>query len=362
MPFYLLLLFIIPGFVFGPGSEQLPEAPQRHAVKYAGLTKTLVTLLKTRTPGNFVIGANEISMEDLIGTDISTVFDCDSVINNYMSEAGEGASYEMLSDVLKNRIEDRFASDDGTLFVNVSSDTTSDGFFINFSIFRSKPVSIPIVLNASDTSFSTSFDTTCTIKFESDIDLFIDAGKVNSGFKKDGVRIRINKLSFELTSGSENEEQTDESDFQDNESSDSSRYVPKPQKTIPFYLEGKKYSAAARCFYVNAISYWYLTPPDATDFVIDEGQCYILSYKQLEKGDFRWDNETLGSFSTRFIMIPEEEKWDSLVFAEKGNRFSYKIDNLFDDEGLEQISLCCNYGVKEGVTARNKRNILHISR
>jgi hypothetical protein len=352
-----LLLFVIPGFVFGPGSEQLSEVSQKHSVKYAGLTKTLVNLLKTRTPRNFVIGAYEISMEDLIGTDIATVFDCDSVTNNYMSEAGEGASYEMLSDVLKNKIWERFKSD-GTLFVNVSSDTASDGFFINFSIFKDKPVSIPIVLNASDTSFSTSFDTTCTLKFESDIDLFINAGKVNSGFKKDGVRIRINKLSFELTSGSENEEQTDESDCQDNESSDSSGYVPKPQKTVPFYLGGKKYSAAARCFSINAISYWYLTPADATDFVIDEGQCYTLSYKQLEKGDFKWDNENLGSFSTRLIMIPEEEKWDSLAFAEKSNRFSYTVDNLFDDEGLEQISLCCDYGLNEGITARNKKYVL----
>jgi hypothetical protein len=354
----LVSVLIIPWLIFISGSSQLSEVSQRHVVKYAGLTKTLVNLLKTRTPKIFVIGSYEISMEDLINADIATVFDCDSVISNYMSEAGEGASYEILSEVLKNRISDRFASGDGSLFVNVSSDTTSEGFFINFSIFRDKPVSIPIVLDASDTSFSTSFDTTCTVKFESDIDLFINAGMVNSGFKKEGVNIRINKLSFELTSGSESEGQTDDNDCQDYKTDDSSVYVPKPHKTIPFYLAGKKYSAAARCFSVFAISYWYLTPSDATDFVIDEGQCYTLSYKQLEKGEFKWDNEYLSSLSTSLTMIPAEEQWDSLAFAEKSKRFSYTVDNLFDDDGLEQISLCCDYSVKDGVTVRNKKFVL----
>ena len=355
----LLVFFsIIPFIIFGTGSKPLHEITQRKEVKFAGLSKTLVHLLKTRTPKNFVIGAYEISMEDLIDADIATVFDCDSVIANYMSEADEAATYEMLSDVLKNRIYDRLASDDGSLFVNVSSDSTSDGLYINFSIFKDRSVSLPIILNASDTSFSTSFDTTCTVKFESDIDLFINAGKVNSGFTKDGVSIRINKLSFELTSGSDSEGLTDNIDCQDYESGNSSRYVPKPQKTIPFYLAGKKYSAAARCFSIYAISYWYLTPPDATDFVIDEGQCHTLSYEQLEKGEFKWDNEYLSSFSTCLTMIPAEEKWDSLAFAEKSNGFTYTVDNLFDDNGLEQISLCCDNWIKDGVTARNKKFVL----
>jgi hypothetical protein len=358
MAFYYFLLLIVPCLVFGSGSEQPSGALQKHGVKYAGLTRTVVNLLKTRTPKSFNIGAYEISMEDLIDTDIATLFDCYSIINNYLSVAGEEANYEMLSDAMKNAILGRFKWDDGTLFVNVTSDTTSDGMFFNFSVYRDISVSIPIVLNASDTSFSTSFDTTCTVKFESDIDLFLNTNKVNKGSKGDGVRIRINKLSFELISRSDSEDPTDESDCQNYESGDSSRYMPKPQKTIPFYLKGKKYSAAARCFSVSAISYWYLTPPDATDFVVDEGECYTLTYKQLEKGDFKWDNENLSSFSATLVMIPAEERWDSLAFTEKSQEFSYTVDNLFDDEGVEQISLCCDYALKEGVTLRNRKYLL----
>jgi hypothetical protein len=358
MPFYYFLLLAISCLVYTPASEQPSEVPQKHGVKYAGLTKTLGNLLKTRTAKNFVIGAYEISMEDLIDTDIATLFDCDSVINNYLTKAGEGANYEMLSDAMENTIRGRFRSDEGTLFVNVSSDTTADGMFFNISVYRDKEVSIPILLSASDKSFSTSFDTTCTVKFESDIDLFIDAGKVNSGSDKDGVRVRINKFTFELTSGSDSEEQTDDSDCQDVENNDSSQFIPEPQNKIPFYVEDKKYSAGARCLSIYAISYWYLTPSAATDFVIDEGECYTLSFKQLEKGDFKWDNENLSSFSTSLVMIPAEEKWDSLAFAEKSSKFSYSVDDLFDGKGLEQISLCCDYFVKEGVTARNRKYLL----
>ncbi len=354
----LITVLLIPCLILLTGAKQLPENSQKQDVIFAGLTKTLTNLLKTRTLKSFVVGAYEISMEDLINKDIASLFDCDSVISNYLSEAGEGSTYEMLSYELKNAITERFEGDDGAIFVIVNSDTISDGLIINFSLYRDRPVSIPIVLNASDTSFSTFFDTTCTVKFETDIDLILNTKKINKGSKGQGVSIRINKFLFELTSGSESEGYTDNSDCQNYESSDTSRFVPKPQRTIPFYLEGKKYSAAARCYSINAISYWYLAPSDAKDFVVDEGQCYTLSYKQLEKGQFKWDNVNLCSFSTILTMIPSEEQWDSLAFAEKSNEFSYNADNLFDDEGLEQISLCCDYFVKDGVTVRNKRFVL----
>lgn len=357
----LISVLTIPYLFLIIGSKQLPENSQKQDVKFVGLTKTLTNLLKTRTPKSFIIGDYEISMEDLIDTDITSLFDCDSIINSYLSEAGDGASYEMLSDVIKNRIWDRFDIDDGNLFITVSSDSTSEGFYINISIYRDRPVSIPIVLNASDTSFSTSFDTTCTVKFESDIDLFINAGKVNSGSEGEGVRIRINMFSFELTSDSEDEEQTDDSDNQNYESGDSSRYVPKLKGTIPFYLEGKKYSAAASSIAIDAISYWYLTPPNVTDFINDEDEaCYTLSYKQLGDGQFKWSNPCLGSISASLIMIPAEEKWDSLAFEEKSSEFSYYVDNLFDDEGFEQISLYMKnlQIINNDVTVRNKKFVL----
>lgn len=340
------------------GAKQIPENPQKEDVKIVGLTKTLTNLLRTRTPKSFIIGDYEISMEDLIDTDITSLFDCDSTINSYLSEAGEEANYEMLSEVIRNRILDRFGSDEGNLFVNVSSDTTSEGFYFNISIFRDRPVAIPIVLNASDKSFSTSFDTTCTLKFESDIDIFINAGKVNSGLEGEGVQIRINMFSFKLTSDTEGEEQTDDGNYGNYESGDSSGYVPKLKGIIPFYLEGKKYSAEASSLSIDAISYWYLTPLDATDFINEEEEaCYTLSYKQLEEGQFKWDNPCSGSINVSLIMIPAEEKWDSHTFSEKRSEFSYFVDNIFDNEGMEQISLYEKnlQIINSDVTVRNRK-------
>jgi hypothetical protein len=354
----LIYVYLIPCLILVTGAKQLPEIPQKQNVKFVGLTKTLTNLLKTRTPKSFVIGAHEISMENLINKDITSLFDCDSVINNYLSTAGEGATYEMLSYELRNAISERFEGDDGTTFVIVNSDTISDGLFFNFSIYRDRPVSIPIVLNASDTSFSTSFDTTCTVKFEADIDIFLNTKKINKGSQGQGVGIRINKFIIELTSGSESDGQSDNTDCRNYDSDDTSRYIPEPQKKIPFCLDGKKYSAAARCYSIYAISYWYLAPSDAKDFVIEEGQCYTLSYKQLEKGQFKWDNVNLSSFSTILTMIPSEERWDSLAFAEKSDEFSCFADNLFDSEGFEQLSFSGDYSLKDGVTVRNKKFVL----
>jgi hypothetical protein len=354
----LVLIAIFSGFIFNVDSKNLPEISPNQGVKFVGLTKTLSNLLKTRTPRSFGIGAYEISMESLIDKEIASLFDCDSVIDNFLSETGDEATYEMLSDKLKNAILDRFDGEDGSLFVNIISDTTVEGLHFNFAIYRDRPVILPIVLNASDSCFSTSFDTTCTVKFEVDIDLFINISLANSGSGSQAARIRINKFVFELTSNPDPEDQLHDYDCEDYEKHDHSKYVQKPQRPISFNIEGDNYSAAARCFDVFACSYWYLTPEDATDFVENEEQCYTLSFDQLEKGEFKWDNIYLSSFLVDLIMIPEVEKWDSIAFENNSSGFHYSVDNLFDDSGLEQISLCCNYWVKDSVTARNKKFIL----
>ena len=357
----LIFVLILPYLILIVGAKQPPDNSRKDGVKFVGLTKTLTNLLQTRTPKSFILGDYEILMENLIDTDITSLFDCDSIINSYLSEAGDGASYEMLSDVIRSGMWDRFDSDEGNLFVYVSSDTTSEGFYISISISRDRPVSIPIVLNASDTSFSTSFDTTCTVKFESDIDIFINAAKVNSGSEGEGVRIRINMFSFELTSDYEAWEQTDDSNYGNYESDDLSGYVPDLNGTIPFYLEGEKYSAAVSSLSIHAISYWYLIPPDVSDFINEEEEaCYTLSYEQLGEGQFKWYNPCLGSISANLVMMPAEEEWGSPDFAEKSSEFSYFVDDIFDIEGLEQISLYKNelQILNNDVTVRNKKFVL----
>jgi hypothetical protein len=350
--------FIIPCFFVVIGSKQLPEITPEQDVKFAGLTKTLTNLFKTRNPKKFIAGAYEISMENLINKDIATIFDCDSVINKYLSESGEDATYEMLSDILENTFRDHFDNEDGSFFVNVLADTTSDGLHFDFSVFSEKPVSVPIILNASDSSFSTSFDTTCTVKFEADIELFVNTKIANTGFAEKAARIRINKYLFELSSDTDTEGHLNEDNYGDRVTPDISEFVKKPQKTLQFNIEGEKYTAAIRDFELSARSYWYLTPPDATDFMENEEHCYTLLYEQLGKGEFKWDNINLSSFIVDLIMIPETEKWDSLTVSEQNSEFTYNADDLFSDEGSEQISLCCDYSVKDGVSVRSKRYAL----
>jgi len=68
-----------------------------------------------------------------------------------------------------------------------------------------------------------------------------------------------------------------------------------------------------------------------------------------------------GSFSTRLVMLPENEKWDSLNIMQNKTEFNYSVPHLFNIKELEQISLCCgNYSLKDSVTARHKKFILKV--
>jgi hypothetical protein len=97
-------------------------------------------------------------------------------------------------------IESKFDYDDGFLYVSVHSDTTEEGMYFNFSLAMKKPFSLPVVLNASDTSFSTSFDTICSVEFNADIDLFINTAVALSGKPSQAVQVRVNTFTFEVSS------------------------------------------------------------------------------------------------------------------------------------------------------------------
>ncbi len=355
-PRLLVCILIIPFLSWIAGSEDFTASRLEKGVEYSGLTRTIVSLLKTRTPGSIVIGSNEFSVEDLFSTDIASIFDCDSVISSYLTEAGENASYGILSDALRNSIMDRIKEEDGDMFVHISSDTIPGGMFFNFYVNICKPVTIPVMLAASDSSFSTSFDTICTAEFETDLDLFIDAGMVNSGKEKDGLSIRINRFSFELTSDPEAGDLAYENGCQDDESGGTFDFTGEPEMVFPFFIEGNQFTATARCLSLYAKSYWYLSPEEENSFDIDEGESYTLTYGQLEKGDFQWDDVNLSSFRADLALMPAGEKWDSQSFAGKGNEFSYWADDLFSDDGNEQVYLCCNFEVSGLVTVRKSKN------
>jgi hypothetical protein len=353
---FLYLVCLFPGIASAAGENQFSDTTRNQRVKYEGLTKTLANLIKIRTPRSFVIGAYEISPERLIDDNIAAVFDCDSVISQYLSAAGDGATYGMLSYEMSRAIESRFIYDDGYLYVNVISDTTANGMYFNISLTRGKPVSLPVVLHASDTSFSTSFDTTCTVVFNTDIDLYVNAALAIADSQNRATQVRINNLTFEISSDPDEEFPPDCFDGED-ESDDFSALIQNPPRFIPFDLDGKPYCAAARCFSMVAKTYWYLSPADASDDVVDEGLSHTLTFEQIENGNFRWSESHYSSLEADLIMLPIDEDWDSLSVSENRAEFQYVVDDLFSESSTEQISLCCNFWIGEGVTARNRKYV-----
>ncbi len=336
--------------------EPSADTTQQQGVPFTGLTQTLSNLLKTRNPAGFVLGSYEVFPEDLIEKDMASIFDCDSVISRYLDEAGDWATYDMLSYEMSRAIESRFHYDDGYLYVIVSSDTTAGGMYFNISISRGRPVSLPVVLHASDTSFSASFDTSVTAIFNADIDLFVNAAQAIADSQSRATRVRINTFTFEISSDPDNEEFSDY-DFCNDESEDGdfSPWIQNPPETIPFNIGGTQYCAAVRCFALYAKTYWYLNPADALSDFEDEGFSHTLTFEQIEKGDFSWGQSHLSSLMADMVMIPADEDWDSIAVSENRVEFEYIVDDLFDENSLEQISLCCDFRIKDGVTLRNKK-------
>jgi hypothetical protein len=353
----LILICLFPAIISAAGEEQHTDTTHNQGVKFEGLTKTLASLLKARIPRNIVVGAYEISLENLIDDDIAAVFDCDSMIMQYLSEAGDEATYGMLSYEMSHLIERRFEYNDGYLYVDVFSDTTADGMYFNISISRGKPVSLPIALHASDTSFSTSFDTTCTVAFYADIDLFINAEMAIADSQSRATQVRINTFTFEISSNPDEEILQNDCFSGEYETDDLSVLIHYPPGIIPFDIEGKSYSAAARCFSLYAKSFWFLSPSDAGDCVVDDGVSHTLNFEQIEKGDFIWEESHYSSLEAILVMIPSDEEWDSLSVSESRAEFQYAVDDLFDENSLEKISLCCNFYLKEGITARKRKYV-----
>jgi hypothetical protein len=116
-----------------------------------------------------------------------------------------------------------------------------------------------------------------------------------------------------------------------------------------------------RCFYLHSFSSWYLSSSqdeevDYADDEDDEDESPILSFEQIERGDFNWEGFNYGSFETAFVMIPADKEWDSVPEWLDRVEFQYSVEEIFDDGSLEEIQLCCDMDLSDDVTLRNKRN------
>jgi hypothetical protein len=350
-----IVALLINGILVTVLQAQRSDTLKQQGIKFTGLTQTLTNLLKARSPKSIIVGAYKISLEDLIDDDIEAVFDCDSVISQYLAEAGDGATYGMLSYEMSRTMESRFVYDEGYLYVNIFSDTTAEGMYFNISIIRGKPVTIPVVLHTSDTGFSTSFDTTITVVFNADIDLFVNAAQAIADSQSRATRVRINTFTFEITSNPEEDFLNDDcSDSEPEEVEEYSAYIENSPKFIPFEIKGKQYCAIPRCFSIYAKTYWYLNPTDTESIVVDEGESYTLSFEQIERGDFIWEESYFSSLRLDLVMLPVDEDWDSIANSDSRATFQYVVDDLFDETSLEQITLCCDFWVIEG-TDRSKK-------
>ena len=325
-----------------------------------GVTQTIEALLKTRNIERFSIGETEISVEDLFGIDIPKIFVCDSAIREYLEEAEGFLYYGSLSNAMEEKIRSEIEEDSIEMFVYVNSDSTADGMYFNYDLYGTKPVTIPIILKASDNSFSTSFDTTCMAKFEANIDLFLNSKKILSGPTGKGIGIRINKYSFELTSqpSFEGEEENYE-DNNEEEYADTSIVYEGRENKILFTLGNEILEAVPERVSISIISNWYLSASKSANSNDSEEEADILTYEQLKKGNFKWEVSNYGSINTGLILIPLIDKGDSISVIEKENTFNYKSNDLFSDDTNDEISLCCNYSLKEGVKLKHKKKATH---
>lgn len=350
----LILVFIIRSFSTTCGNDQLSDTTRNNGVPFTGLTKKLTSLLNSRSQHTILLGANEISLENLVDDNIAAVFDCDSVIGEYLSSAGEDATYEMLGYEMTKTIESRFVYDDGFLYVNIFPEATGDNMHFNISISRGLEVSVPVVFNASDSSFSTAFDTTCTLEFNADIDLFVDAGLALKDSVSRATSIRINTFTVELYSTPWDDFEYHECFDCDLDEIDYQGLTEDSLRLFPFIIDGRLYNATPRCFVLYAKSFWYLSPADAPEILEDEETAHTLSFEQIEKGNFTWEEFQLSALESVIVMLPADESWNSLPTSENRAIFQYTVDDLFDGESLEQIWLYSEIHIDEDVTLRSR--------
>jgi hypothetical protein len=353
----IIICFSLTSKIEGiPQDYQKGQRPAKKITGKEGLTKTIETLLKTRNIKRFSIGETDMPVEDLFGIDIPKIFDCDSVIREYLDNAEGFAYYGSLSYEMEDKIRSEIEKDSLDMSVSVSSDSTADGMYFNYDLYGTKPVKIPIILKASDNSFSTTFDTTCLVKFEANIDLFLNSKKILSGPTGKGIGIRINKYSFELTSQPSFEEENNEENNEVEDADTAFVYEWRKNKIL-FSVGNDTLEAVPEKVSIYVISNWYLSASKSANSINTEEEADILTYEQLKKGKFKWEVSNYGSINTELILIPLIDKGDSISVIEKENTFNYKSDDLFSANDKDEISLCCNYSLKEGVNLKHKKKV-----
>lgn len=305
----------------GSGMQTAFSAPSQ--VKKAGLSGTIVNLLQSRLPQELTIGSQKISLEKLVGSNLTSLFDCDSAIREYLASAGSESTYEGLGDAIEKYISDRVNIDLDILSqyvdVTVTYDDTTNRMNFNICLNVTSSHSLPISLGAADSGFGTTLDNNLELQFNADIDFGIDLKSFlqdpqNNNISYDDIYYRINDLSV---SGSAS---------------------VSAQEGKSFTIGSIEFEPTAVSAELSAGSAWYICKSGQED--------YTLTLSDIISGNFEWENATTGSFTAELGLSVKGKS------AQGEASFLYTDENIFK-EGDEEIGLSGALIIPDGIDIGN---------
>jgi hypothetical protein len=339
---YIVILFLIHG-IFCYGQDGSKDQFAQNAIPFTGLTKNLVDLVARKPEKYLIIGSYKILLDTLVDKNISSVFDCDKEINDYLNSTDE-PYYEKLGEIIENKIKEEF-EDDGSTYVIVDASEENDSMHFSISISRERYITIPILIETKDNNIVVSFTTKCVVKYDFNTDLFIDSNLVNSDKIGDGIKVRINTFAIELKSSN--------TDLDNTENEPSKNYAIMNKRFCK--INNVSYDLLDEKINIDASVYWYLLN-SKSDSLSEEDDSDEISYRQISNGEYRWqvvsDSQLDFSISIRKDSNQFKQMNDSI-------ELNYSANGLFDERRKENIELfdeewmtisgptiCCKYVIE----------------
>jgi predicted chitinase len=272
-----------------------------------GFSGTLVNILNNRLPQEFKIGDRSISFEDLAVSKITSVFNFDTIIRDYLDSEGEFASYEGLSSAIQDYIEERISinleSVSDTVIVDVTFDEATNK--LNFSIGAEIISNHSIPFSLPETGLDTKIDSMISVNFTVGMNIGLDlndflADPENYTLSDNDIYFQVDEVTI-----------TGEANVS-----------VSPEKS--FMVGSIEFNAEVKNATFNPSSSWYLYKDDV------ENKCLTLA--DIKNGDFEWYNNASGPLSAELTLVAKGTD------VEGEATLIYTDEDLFEN-GDEDISI-----------------------
>lgn len=308
----IILIVILLSSIFLFSEEQ--DALYSKKIPFNGLTGTITDLLASRPKAKIPLGSFYINPDDIVEKNIYRIYDCDDLVNKYLTENDE-CYYGELAEIIKESISNNVSDKTACVYVIADASEENNAVTINIAINYSKNVILPVYIDTITSELKVSFTIPCTIEYNVSLNIEIDSNKINNDDRLEGISIALESYSINIKP-----------------------YEDDWNYTATAVYRNEIYELTLKEYSINAYINFMLLANNECDEETPQ-----ITYEELSNGNYKWDIGSVSylSFSGKNNnhLADEGETFEVNMSMDDTSSSDNQYIAITDEDGTKELAI-----------------------